>query len=109
MDVHTKDYVDAKVDAVKAQNDARFSEVLFEVRAIKPGASWQQNAGLLFAAVTFIFVILAYASDRFDGGLSADAIKDKLADEQLTRDMAQDARLDKILSKLDEMAAPPKP
>lgn len=93
----------AKVDAVKAQNDARFSEVLSEIRTIKPGASWQQMAGVVFAGITFIFAILAYASDRFDGGISAVAIKDQVSVEQAKRDASQDAKLDKIFDAVSKL------
>lgn len=103
MDSETKNYLDAKVDAVKAQNDARFTEVLSEIRMIKPGATWQQFAGLLFGAVTFVFAILAFSSDRFDGGLSAIAIKDQISSEQDERDAAQDARLDRIIDAIENL------
>jgi hypothetical protein len=103
VDSETKNYLDAKVDAVKAQNDARFTEVLSEIRMIKPGATWQQFAGLLFGAVTFVFAILAFSSDRFDGGLSAIAIKDQISSEQDERDAAQDARLDRIIDAIENL------
>lgn len=35
VDANTKDYLDAKVDAVKAQNDARFAEVMSALGGLK--------------------------------------------------------------------------
>ncbi len=120
MDAHTKDYIDSKVEVVKAQNDARFVEVLAGINSVgervshlREPTTWQQLAltmgsvGLVLLGV--VFAVLGYASDRFDGGLSASSVKDELAVEQLKRDATQDARLDKILSKLDAMTVTPKP
>lgn len=100
VDTETKNYVDAKIETVRAQNDAKFTEVIAEIRAIVPGATWQQNAVILFAAIGFVFAILAFASDRFDGGLSANSLKDQIASEQVTRDAVQDEKLNKIITEI---------
>jgi len=108
VDAGTKDYLDAKVEAVKAQNDARFSEVLGEIRSVGDRVShigspmtWQQLAltaasvGLVLIGV--VFAVLSYASDRFDGGLAASALLDAVQNQQFQRDAVQDAKLDEIL------------
>ena len=75
--------------------------------------TWQQQtittAGFGVVFLGLVFSVLAYASDRFDSGLSAGAIKDQLTAEQIARDKVQDDRLDKILTKLDGLVQPPSP
>lgn len=106
----TKDYIDRSMDAVRAQNDARFAEVLSEIRDIrglissKP-STWQLVATVFAGAATILGVALAalsYGGDRFDGGVN-------LADqrqEQIQRDAEQDA----IIRRLDALlAAQPTP
>jgi len=121
VDAETQRYVDAKVDAMKAQNDSRFSEVIFKLDAVnvkmdhapKPLTMSQflvGAGGALGVTLGVVFAILAYASDRFDGGLSAMAIKDQIATEQADRDAAQDSRLERVLDAIDRLPkAPSKP
>lgn len=108
VDAETRRYVDKSMETVKAQNDARFSEVLGRLDGLKaqidhapvPLSFTQFLAGaaaVLGVGLALVFAVLAFASDRFDGGLGADAIKDQIAAEQLVRDKAQDAKLDQIL------------
>jgi len=103
VDTDTKNYLYAKVDAVKAQNDARFSEVLAELRNMTPGPTWQQQALLLVGAIGVVFAILAYASDRFDGGLAASSITEQIAADQRSRDAAQDVKLDVIIDAISKI------
>lgn len=105
MDPASKEYVDLKTALTSAQNDARFSEVLSEIRSLrdliegKP-STWQMVGAVFAGAATILGVILAalaYGGDRFDGGIG-------LADqrqEQLRRDAAQDA----LISRLDVLLA----
>ena len=115
VDAETKNYLDAKMEAVKAQNDARFSEVLSRLDGIKDLPKfWPLVAAIAIAAVTIIGIsvtILSYASDRFDGGLGASSLVDAITREQAERDAAQDAKLDKILGKLETLSVvqTPKP
>lgn len=99
MDAETKNYLDAKVDAVKSQNDARFAEVLSKIDGLHP-ATWQQNAaiavGIAVGSLSLVFAVLAFSSDRFDGSLAASALIDTVTQEQIVRDAAQDAKLDQI-------------
>ena len=114
VEAETKNYLDAKMDSVRAQNDARFSEVLSRLDGIKDLPKfWPLVAAIAVAVVTIIGIsvtVLSYASDRFDGGLAASALIDQITNDQAGRDAGQDAKLDKILGKLDSIAAlPPKP
>lgn len=112
-EVTTKDYIDRSMDAVRAQNDARFAEVLSEIRdirgliATKP-STWQLVATVFAGAATILGVALAalsYGGDRFDGGVG-------MADqrfEQIQRDEDQDAiirRLDALLAEQATLTTP---
>lgn len=107
MEPASKEYVDLKTALTSAQNDARFSEVLSEIRSLrglvegKP-STWQMIGAVFAGAATILGVILAalaYGGDRFDGGIG-------LADqrqEQIQRDADQDA----IIKRLDALLATP--
>lgn len=109
MEPASKEYVDLKAEVVAAQNNARFAEVLAEIKglrsdiATKP-SSWQVW-GAALTGFGAILAVLAFAGDRFDGGIS-------LADqrqEQIQRDTAQDAiikRLDALLAAQPTQSAP---
>lgn len=113
MEPASKEYVDLKTALTSAQNDARFAEVLSEIRSLrglvegKP-STWQMVGAVFAGAATILGVILAalaYGGDRFDGGIG-------LADqrqEQIQRDAEQDAiikRLDALLARQATPAAP---
>lgn len=102
VDAETKNYLDAKVDAVKAQNDARFAEVLSKINGLHP-ATWQQIAAIAVGTVGLVFAVLAFSSDRFDGGLAASALIDKVTQEQTVRDNAQDEKLDQIFQAVQSL------
>ena len=115
MDSEIKNYLDAKMDSVKAQNDARFSEVLSRLDGLKDLPKfWPLVSAIAVATITIIGIcvaILSYASDRFDGGLGASALIDAITEGQAMREEGQDAKLDKILGKLESIPAlqSPKP
>jgi hypothetical protein len=73
VDTHTRDYVDGKMAAAKAENDTRFREVILKLDAMKFPSIWQ-IAGVAAVTLGSAFAILAYASDRFDGGLAAGVV-----------------------------------
>lgn len=106
MDSETKNYVDAKMESVKAQNDARFSEVISRLDSMHP-ATWWQNGLLLAAAIGFVFAILAYSSDRFDSGVASMGAVEEAIDLQRETNAAQDVRLDKIISTLETLREQP--
>ena len=81
-----KDYIDAKADAVRAQNDARFAEVMSHLDAaaarvdaatahIPTTATMIGTAAATgIAVVGLIIGILAFGGDRFDGGIGYSAV-----------------------------------
>jgi len=122
VEVSMKDYVDAQDEKTRAQNDARFAEVLSglgrvdeRVSHIAAPMTWQQlvltmaSVGLVLIGV--VFAALSYASDRIDGGIAASGLLDEFSQSQAERDVGQDAKLDKIIGKLDaiSIAQPQKP
>ena len=66
----TKRYVDAKTEGTRAQNDARFAEVLTKIDTLPKPMTWQQCAAVIASALGIMLAILAFAGDRFDGGMS---------------------------------------
>lgn len=79
MDSETKNYLDAKVDAVRAQNDARFSEVIEGIRGIKDDSIgwkgvWGAVATGFIAVGGLLLAVLSISGDRFDGGMAAGVV-----------------------------------
>lgn len=113
MDASTRHYVNAKTDAVRAQNDARFAEVLARFDVLKadidnkptPPNIWQ-IAGVVGAGIGALVAIAAFAYDRFDGGVAAGVLVEQavsqVAEAQATRDSEQDKRLDTILEAINK-------
>ena len=117
VDAETQRFVESKVETIKAQNDARFTEVLSRIDGVaskidhapKPVTFLQfllGAAAALGVTLSIVFAVMAYASDRFDGGLAAVAIKDQIATEQRTRDGTQDAKLNQIIETLGKFLPP---
>lgn len=110
VDTETKNYLDAKVDAVRAQNDARFAQVLARLDAMNP-ATWWQNAVVAATAVValigILLTVLSFASDRFDSGVSAMGAIEEQLDAQRETNAAQDERLDRVISALETIHAQP--
>lgn len=105
VDTETRRYVDANMRAVRAENSSAFSRLESKIEKISPGATWQQIAFITFAwlvtGIGIVFGILAFASDRFDGGLSAGSLIDEVMHSQAERDAAQDARIEQLLRSID--------
>jgi hypothetical protein len=102
VDAETKNYVDAKMDSVRAQNDARFAEVLARLDNIKVPSLWQLvsiGAGMVLAFVT----VVGLMADRFDGGLAASSVIAPMTEAQNERDAIQDKKLDTILWKIEAL------
>lgn len=111
MDSETKIYVDAKMDVVKAQNDASFATVLSridilstEISHLKPVSLWQM-AVLASGAVVALVAIIGTMADRFDGGIAASSLVSGFETAQRTRDDAQDAKLDKAIDLLQQLTS----
>lgn len=49
VDSETKNYVDANMRAVKAENSASFARLEAKIDQIKPGSTWQQNAAVMIS------------------------------------------------------------
>ena len=79
MTPETQRYVDAKTDATRAQNDARFAEVLTSISTLSDKIGGLPSArsniatvvGTGFAIFLGLVAVLAFAGDRFDGGMAA--------------------------------------
>ena len=107
VEVPLKDYVDAQDEKTRAQNDARFADIMAELRGIRESSvSWRGvwgAAGTTIAALTGIILgTLAIAGDRFDGGLSARSLLTPILERQEYRDAKQDQKLDRILEALEQ-------
>ena len=97
-----KEYLDARLEAVKAQNDARFAEVrasldtiLAQVSVVsnkvddKPSLTWL--IGIAVAGFLAVLAVLSFGGDRFDGGVSVQtAVSERtLQAERLSRENAE--------------------
>lgn len=108
MESYAKDYVDQKFETERAKTDARFAEVLTEIRLLRLSSitKWQFFGGLGTAVATILGVllaVLAFAGDRFDAGINMSDDLTRIQAEQAERDAAQDARLDQILSAIEAL------
>lgn len=79
VDAETQRYVDKSMDSVKAQNDARFADVMATLRSIQENTiSWKGvwgAAGATTVAVAgVVLAALAIGGDRFDGGMAAGVV-----------------------------------
>lgn len=96
VDEETQRYIDAKTEATRAQNDARFSEVINNIARLSdkidgmPSAKSQivSTVATGFAIFLGLIAILAFAGDRFDGGMSAST--DGAIAKELIRQQSKD-------------------
>ncbi|MDE0389027.1 MAG: hypothetical protein OXI75_10040 [Rhodospirillales bacterium] len=103
-----KDYVDAQIDKAIAQSDARFTDVMAELRSLRERSlSWRGMwSAVALSTATLIGIILAalsIAGDRFDGGLAARGLLDPIVVRQEERDNAQDETLGQILAIVEQL------
>lgn len=106
MDESDRAYIDAKSEAVRAQNDARFAEVIATLKTIQETSMkrrdiWGAAAATILSIVGIILAALSIGGDRFDGGMAASGVVSTVLNEQKARDQAQDQRLTEILDRLD--------
>lgn len=75
VDLDTQNYIDAKTEATRAQNDARFAEVMSKLESIDrtTAKSWTiyASAGALFLGALAVWAIMG---DRFDGGVQVASV-----------------------------------
>jgi len=108
VDAETQGYVDKFMEAVKAQNDARFAEILAKLDQMPKFWPLVMSGFIgIFGAIGLVFAVLAYASDRFDSGIVAMGAVEESIDAQREVNAAQDARLDRILKMLEERNTSP--
>lgn len=69
--VDIKEYVDARTDAVRAENNARFSQVISRLDNLP--TKWT-TIGVGASVLLGVIAVLAFAGDRFDGGIAASSI-----------------------------------
>ena len=116
MEDDIKTYVDAQDDKTRAQNDARFAEVLAELRIIRDTAASSRSvwgaALATIAAIAGLFIgIMAIEGDRFESGMAASETIAKViqpvVDAQKERDSDQDRKLDRILTAVEQIRDKP--
>lgn len=108
VDNETKNYLDANMRAVKAENDTRFNDVATKLDTMvgmigqipKPVGFWQL-AGMAATAVVALVTIFGVMADRFDGGVAARGTFDAIVQQQRQVDIEQNQRLDQIISILE--------
>lgn len=85
VDAETLRYVDKSMEAVRAQNDARFAEVLAQLRKLNDiptfGKMVLTAVGVGVGGVTLIIGVLAFGGDRFDGGVQISSVSVQQAEE----------------------------
>lgn len=123
VDSETKNYVDAKTRAVEAENSASFAgldsrvdvlradfnskiDVLKSAIESKPNPpSILQILGGFVAVFSLAIAVAAFATNRFDAGMSSSRLVDdavsRIEESQAKRDAEQDARLGLILKTLE--------
>ncbi len=78
MDPETKTYIDAKTEATRAQNDARFADLRADIATLITKVDAAPTKWTVVAATATILggtlAFLAFGGDRFDGGLSASSL-----------------------------------
>lgn len=89
--VSMREYVDKADEAVELRLNAALGKLPTTATLL----------GALASAVGIILAILAFGADRFDGGVSASSVIDRVRNEQKITDTAQNAKLDMLDSKLD--------
>jgi hypothetical protein len=107
VDTETQRYVDKSMDTVKAQNDARFAEVLARIdvmtETLREKPSTITTVGIGVGGILAIVTIWAFASGSFGNGITAASFQiqsDRNADQikSLVSHADQtDAKLDKLI------------
>lgn len=108
-----KDYVDAKAEATRAQNDARFSQVMSRLETLSmkletatlhmptTSSMFGTAAASVIAIIGLGVAILAFGGDRFDGGMGAASITMDQAISARETANRNAERLDDVDKKLD--------
>lgn len=91
VDSATKDYVDARDDAVESRLGRQLDKLATK------STIWAAVA----TGIGILAALVAYGGDRFDGGVSVSPTMAKIQTEQVERDKKQDAQLELIEQKID--------
>ena len=111
MEDDVKTYVDAQDDKTRAQNDARFAEVLAELRIIGQTAAsgrsvWSAALATIVAIAALFISVMAIEGDRFARDTIATVIQPVIAAQQKL-DAEQDRKLDQILHVVEQIRDKP--
>ena len=101
MDIN---YIDAKVDAVRAQNDARFAEILSKLNHIPQTSTLITTVVGTGVSILALFIaVFAFGGDRFDGGvqLTSASVQQAIEAQQIARSNRE--QVTKLNAKLDTL------
>lgn len=105
MDSETKTYIDAKTEATRAQNDARFADVRADIATLISKVDAAPTKQTLWSAVGVTVGVLlaafAIAGDRFDGGVGLASLSVQQAEDAKRISAGNSERMDEIDQKLD--------
>ena len=100
MDSETKNYVDARTEATRSQNEAQFARIMAKLEGsptseeLRKSLTAQRNwiVGSAIALFTASVTVLAFGGDRFDSGVAAATLAFENSEE--AREIADDNRKD---------------
>ena len=86
MDPGTKYYIDSRDEATRAQNDARFAEVLAKLSQTATADGQRKLAFTTgIAIIAAMIALFAFGADRFGSGMSAASLVYEQSDEASRR------------------------
>lgn len=98
------DSVKYQIEAVEARTDTKFSELRRDMDSFATRSTVWGGVGATIAAIVtavgVLLAVIAFGGDRFDAGVSAGGALSPYAEQQRSRDTAQDKKLDEILRRL---------
>ena len=98
MDSETKNYVDARTEATRSQNEAQFARIMAKLEGsptseeLRKALTAQRNwiVGSAIALFTAFVTVLAFGGDRFDSGVAAATLAFESSEE--ARKNSEEAR-----------------
>ena len=100
----TREEIDAKLETVQERLYRRLDRIEGKLD-VRP--TFLQMTAMIFVGIGLAVAVIAYASDRFDGGLAASSLLDQVTEEQKKRDAAQDKKLEQILKAVENIRDQP--
>lgn len=99
--VPIKDYVDKADEAIESRLTAKLDLLATKADVSASQQSIRANIwGAIAAGLGIVLAVLAFATNRFDTGMTARASYDPIVSAQKQRDEAQDKKFDEILRRL---------